>query len=150
MRDIKPDNIMIECNGRTQMCDLGLSKDLNDRTEQCLTYCGTPEYMAPEVCLIEVDTSTLVKKHPMYDRGFYSYEVDFWSMAITLYEMAFLGEMPFKEADDPEMRIAVASKAITAFRDFALRHKEERFNMFLRRMLRKDLTKRLGPVENKE
>ena len=112
MRDIKSVNIMIDSNGRTKMVDLGLSKNLIGATEECMTYCGTPEYMAPEICILSMDSSTIARKHPHYDRGFYSYEVDFWSMGVTMYEMAMSGEMPFRESEDPDMRVTVASNAI--------------------------------------
>ncbi|KAJ1654335.1 serine/threonine protein kinase [Dispira simplex] len=82
--DIKPQNILIGLDGRIKLCDFGLATQLaptRDTTYQT-TLKGTPLYMAPEV---------LVKSR-------YTYQCDFWSLGIVLYEI-FVGQVPFTVSD---------------------------------------------------
>jgi len=71
-RDLKPENILIDAEGHLKITDFGLSKEglvgNNARTD---TFCGTPEYLAPEVLL---GTS-------------YTLAVDWWSLGTLMYEM---------------------------------------------------------------
>ena len=81
-RDIKPENIMVLTNGYIKLIDFGTAKAITDRT---MTTIGTPHYMAPEVILNDG----------------YSFEVDFWSIGICMYEF-MCGPVPFGEdAEDP-------------------------------------------------
>lgn len=68
-RDLKPENVLISREGHLVLTDFGLSKLLPDGT-QTRTFCGTPEYLAPEVLL----------------RCPYGKEVDWWSFGALLYE----------------------------------------------------------------
>ncbi|KAI9497127.1 kinase-like domain-containing protein [Zychaea mexicana] len=78
-RDLKPENILLRADGHLVLTDFSLSKLLgSDDLERTNTFCGTPEYLAPEVILGED----------------YSYAVDFWSYGTILYEM-MEGEPPF-------------------------------------------------------
>jgi cGMP-dependent protein kinase len=74
-RDVKPENIMVLENGFIQLIDFGAAKNIEDRTNSLI---GTPQYMAPEVILGDQ----------------YSFEVDYWSVGICLYEFVY-GEIPF-------------------------------------------------------
>ncbi|KAG0171766.1 hypothetical protein DFQ30_000449 [Apophysomyces sp. BC1015] len=78
-RDLKPENILIGRDGHIVLTDFGLSKVFtvgeNDVTH---TFCGTAEYLAPEVFLGEP----------------YTYAVDYWSFGTLLYEM-LAGITPF-------------------------------------------------------
>ena len=76
-RDIKPENILIGEKGLLKLCDFGWAKELN--LENRSTFCGTMEYMAPEIV----------------GCGNYDYSVDIWSLGILLYELLF-GHSPFK------------------------------------------------------
>ena len=60
-------------NGYIQLIDFGLSKDVSKSNERAQTYCGTLDYMAPEI----------------YAELSYGYAVDYWSFGILLFEMAF-------------------------------------------------------------
>ena len=84
-RDIKPENIMVLGNGFIKLIDFGTAKAINDRTK---TIIGTPHYMAPEVILGEG----------------YSFKVDFWSIAICMYEF-MCGGVPFGENHEEAMDV---------------------------------------------
>ena len=87
-RDIKPENIMVLCNGYIKLIDFGTAKAINDRTK---TIIGTPHYMAPEVILGEG----------------YSFKVDFWSIGICMYEF-MCGGVPFGENHEEAMDVYIS------------------------------------------
>ena len=87
-RDIKPENIMVLGNGFIKLIDFGTAKAITDRTK---TIIGTPHYMAPEVILGEG----------------YSFKVDFWSIAICMYEF-MCGGVPFGENHEEAMDVYLA------------------------------------------
>ena len=76
-RDIKPENILIGDDNKIKLCDFGWAKELT--LENRSTFCGTVEYMDPEIVGSEN----------------YDYGVDIWSLGILLYELLY-GHSPFK------------------------------------------------------
>ena len=48
-RDLKPENILIDIDGHVKLSDFGLSKQLKKRDELSTTFCGSPEYLPPEM-----------------------------------------------------------------------------------------------------
>lgn len=72
-RDLKPENVLLARTGHLVLVDFGLCKHLMDRGSATMTFCGTPEYLAPEVLL----------------RQPYGFAVDWWNLGILLYEMLF-------------------------------------------------------------
>ncbi|KAI9613792.1 hypothetical protein H4Q26_009639 [Puccinia striiformis f. sp. tritici PST-130] len=88
-RDLKPENILLDAMGHIVLCDFGLSKPNLNPDELTTTFCGTTEYLAPEVLLD--------------DHG-YSKLVDFWSLGVLLFEMC-CGWSPFYAEDNQQMRI---------------------------------------------
>jgi len=77
-RDLKPENVLLDDEGHIKLTDFGLSKeDLKDN-QMTHTFCGTPEYLAPEVI----------------KGAWYGKSVDWWSMGTLLFEM-LTGLPPF-------------------------------------------------------
>ncbi|KAL8281126.1 hypothetical protein RQP46_006484 [Phenoliferia psychrophenolica] len=86
-RDLKPENILLDATGHIVLCDFGLSKPDLPSDALTNTFCGTTEYLAPEVLLD--------------DHG-YSKLVDFWSLGVLLFEMC-CGWSPFYAEDTQQM-----------------------------------------------
>jgi serine/threonine protein kinase len=73
-RDLKPENIILNMkqNGHISLVDFGFSKFCRNQNAKCVTNCGTPVYIAPEIL-----------------RGSgYSYEADVWSFGVLMVEIA--------------------------------------------------------------
>ncbi|KJA24514.1 hypothetical protein HYPSUDRAFT_122251, partial [Hypholoma sublateritium FD-334 SS-4] len=86
-RDLKPENILLDATGHVALCDFGLSKADLRPDELTTTFCGTTEYLAPEILL---------------DEQGYSKIVDFWSLGVLLFEMC-CGWSPFYAEDTQQM-----------------------------------------------
>ena len=52
-RDVKPENILIDIEGHIRIADFGLSKPNISEDDKAYSFCGSPEYMAPEMLLKE-------------------------------------------------------------------------------------------------
>ena len=76
-RDLKPENILMDEDGYICLTDFGLAKIL-DGNEQAYSFCGTPEYLAPEI---------------LEEKG-HAFPVDWWALGILTYEM-IVGFPPF-------------------------------------------------------
>lgn len=49
-RDLKPENILLDLDGYVKVADFGLSKLFTENDgNQTYSFCGTPEYIAPEM-----------------------------------------------------------------------------------------------------
>ncbi|SNX86869.1 probable protein kinase C [Melanopsichium pennsylvanicum] len=89
-RDLKLDNIMLTLDGHIKVADYGLCKEEMWYGNTTSTFCGTPEFMAPEILLEQ-----------RYGRA-----VDWWAFGILIYEM-LLGQAPFRGDDEDEIFDAI-------------------------------------------
>lgn len=100
-RDLKPENILLDANGHIALCDFGLSKANLARDDTTQTFCGTTEYLAPEVLL---------------DENGYGKMVDFWSLGVLVFEMC-CGWSPFYAEDTQQMYKNIAFGKVRFPRD---------------------------------
>jgi len=100
-RDLKPENILLDANGHIALCDFGLSKANLTGSETTNTFCGTTEYLAPEVLL---------------DEHGYTKMVDFWSLGVLVFEMC-CGWSPFYAEDTQQMYRNIAFGKVRFPRD---------------------------------
>ena len=122
-RDIKPENIIVEKNGYIKLIDFGTAKEIEDRTK---TIIGTPHYMAPEIIM----------------GGGYSFQVDYWSISICMYEF-ICGGVPFgeKEEDPMDVYFAIINNHLSFPHKYISVSKE--FKNIMKKMLDKNPTYRL-------
>eukprot|EP01006_Ploeotia_vitrea_P041700 TRINITY_DN66564_c12_g2_i1.p1 TRINITY_DN66564_c12_g2~~TRINITY_DN66564_c12_g2_i1.p1 ORF type:complete len:537 (+),score=332.58 TRINITY_DN66564_c12_g2_i1:161-1771(+) len=120
-RDLKPENILLDDNGHVCLTDFGLSKDIAP-DDQAHTFCGTPEYLAPEIVT-----------GAGHDKA-----VDWWSLGILLYELT-VGIPPFYSQNVNEMYNKI-QHGVLRFPPFL----SDSCKDLIVRLLNRDPKKRLG------
>ncbi|XP_075235897.1 uncharacterized protein LOC142333012 isoform X2 [Lycorma delicatula] len=124
-RDLKLDNILLDFDGHVRIADFGMCKlqIYLDRTAD--TFCGTPDYMAPEII-----------------KGLrYNQCVDWWSFGILLYEM-LVGQSPFSGCDEDELFWSICNEQ-PHYPKFLTSEAKS----ILTQLLEKDSSKRLGSTD---
>jgi len=121
-RDLKLDNVLLDFEGHVRLADFGMCKLQIYLDRVTDTFCGTPDYMAPEII-----------------KGLkYNYLVDWWSFGVLLYEM-LLGQSPFNGCDEDELFWSICNE--TAFFPKFLTKESKHLIMLL---LEKEPRSRLG------
>uniref|UniRef100_A0A3Q1CR21 Protein kinase C n=1 Tax=Amphiprion ocellaris TaxID=80972 RepID=A0A3Q1CR21_AMPOC len=85
-RDLKLDNVLLDSDGHIKIADFGMCKENMQDDSRTSTFCGTPDYIAPEILLGQK----------------YNSSVDWWSFGVLLYEM-LIGQSPFHGRDEEEL-----------------------------------------------
>uniref|UniRef100_A0A673J9T5 protein kinase C n=1 Tax=Sinocyclocheilus rhinocerous TaxID=307959 RepID=A0A673J9T5_9TELE len=118
-RDLKLDNLLMDSDGFVRIADFGLCKEGMGHGDRTSTFCGTPEFLAPEVLT-----------DSMYTRA-----VDWWGLGVLIYEM-LVGESPFPGDDEEEVFDSIVND-------------EVRYPRFMspESLLQKNPEKRLGAGE---
>eukprot|EP01062_Namystynia_karyoxenos_P049013 TRINITY_DN3744_c0_g1_i1.p1 TRINITY_DN3744_c0_g1~~TRINITY_DN3744_c0_g1_i1.p1 ORF type:complete len:751 (+),score=195.60 TRINITY_DN3744_c0_g1_i1:147-2399(+) len=126
-RDIKPDNILVDCDGHVKLADFGVSSICPEEADayRITGFTGTPPFMPPEA----FDEAVSVREGE---------PTDVWAFGVTVYAMAF-GKMP------PWGRIKKLTALGEAIRtsEIEFGHADPGVNMLLRSMLERDPTKRI-------
>ena len=121
-RDLKPENILLDSDGHLRITDFGLAKEEVVDNSSAKTFCGTPEYLAPEILL---------------DKG-HGRAVDWWSLGTLLYEM-LSGLPPFYDQNLNAMYKKILQNELRFPSFFSAGAKD-----ILARLLDRDPAKRMG------
>nr|XP_033779945.1 serine/threonine-protein kinase N1 isoform X1 [Geotrypetes seraphini] len=124
-RDLKLDNLLLDTEGFVKIADFGLCKEGMGYGDRTSTFCGTPEFLAPEVL---TDTS-------------YTRAVDWWGFGVLVYEM-MVGESPFPGDDEEEVFDSIVNDEVRYPRFLST----EAIGL-MRRLLRRNPERRLGSSE---
>ncbi|TEB25035.1 AGC/Akt protein kinase [Coprinellus micaceus] len=121
-RDLKPENILLDYTGHIALCDFGLCKLNMSESEKTNTFCGTPEYIAPEL---------------LESQG-YNKTVDWWTLGVLVFEM-MTGLPPFYDENVNTMYQRILSDPLQFPPDISPDAKS-----VMTGLLQRDPAKRLG------
>ncbi|KAJ8470025.1 hypothetical protein ONZ51_g8601 [Trametes cubensis] len=121
-RDLKPENILLDYTGHIALCDFGLCKLNMKDSDKTNTFCGTPEYLAPEI---------------LCGQG-YNKTIDWWTLGVLLYEM-LSGLPPFYDENTDSMYQKILHDPLVFGDDIGAEARS-----ILTGLLTRDPTQRLG------
>lgn len=125
-RDLKLDNLLLDYEGHIRIVDFGMCKLQVYLDKTADTFCGTPDYMAPEII-----------------KGMkYTHSVDWWSFGVLLYEM-LIGQSPFNGCDEDELFWSICNEQA-----YFPRFLSKEAKQILLLLLEKNPAKRLGVSES--
>lgn len=132
-RDMKLENILIDETGYLKLIDFGLAKILKD-SELSQSFCGTPEYLAPEMVAQKGHDKT----------------VDWWALGILIYEM-LIGVTPFYNRSRNLMLMKIQQSKIIFpnKKKYKIDYSDE-VQDIIWKLLNKNKSKRLGAVGDYE
>ncbi|KAI9577510.1 hypothetical protein GQX74_004972 [Glossina fuscipes] len=121
-RDLKLENLLLDKDGHIKIADFGLCKEDITYGRTTKTFCGTPEYLAPEVL----------------EDNDYGHAVDWWGTGVVMYEM-ICGRLPFYNRDHDVLFTLILMEEVKFPRTIS-----EEARSLLSGLLHKDPTRRLG------
>ncbi|KAG7275435.1 hypothetical protein CRUP_033168 [Coryphaenoides rupestris] len=123
-RDLKLDNVLLDKDGHCKLADFGMCKEGIFEDGATGTFCGTPDYIAPEIL----------------QEMLYGPSVDWWALGVLLYEM-LSGHAPFEAENEDDLFESILNEEII----YASWLSTEAVNI-LKALLTKSATHRLGCV----
>ncbi|XP_029110252.1 serine/threonine-protein kinase N1-like isoform X1 [Scleropages formosus] len=124
-RDLKLDNLLLDRDGYVKIADFGLCKEGMGYGDKTSTFCGTPEFLAPEVL---TDTC-------------YTRAVDWWGLGVLVFEM-LAGESPFPGDEEEEVFDSIVNDEVR-YPQFL----SAEATSLMKRLLRRNPERRLGSGE---
>lgn len=125
-RDLKLENLLLDKDGHIKIADFGLCKEDITYGRTTKTFCGTPEYLAPEVL----------------EDNDYGRAVDWWGVGVVMYEM-ICGRLPFYNKDHEKLFTLIVMEQVRFPRTISNEAKD-----MLGGLLIKNPSKRLGGGPN--
>uniref|UniRef100_A0A914YTZ6 Non-specific serine/threonine protein kinase n=1 Tax=Panagrolaimus superbus TaxID=310955 RepID=A0A914YTZ6_9BILA len=120
-RDLKPENILLDKTGHVKLTDFGLCKD-EMFAGKTYTYCGTVEYMSPEIILKKGHNQT----------------TDFWGFGILIYDMV-VGSTPYTAQNRQETIDKILKSRLKFPKHVGLKAQD-----LIKKLLRRTVSQRIG------